>query len=107
MGRTPELADHVARTDPVVGFCAEARAAEYLPAAGDRPVFRVDEADATFDWLPDAEFGAWPEPAPLDRAAVMFTRLPTPASSATLLAVASESVTAPTSNSSTSVTVML
>ena len=73
MGRTPEFADHVDRTDPVVGCCARGRADVYLAAAGDRTVFRIDEADATFDWLPADTVTEWPEPAPHDRAAVMFT----------------------------------
>ena len=48
MGRTPELAEHIERTAPAVGFCAAARADVYVPAIGDRPVFRVDEDDTGF-----------------------------------------------------------
>ncbi len=73
MSRTPELVDHVGRTDPDVGFCARGRVDEYGPAAGDRPQFRIDETDATFAWLPVEEFTDWPTPALTDRAAVMFT----------------------------------
>jgi crotonobetaine/carnitine-CoA ligase len=73
MGRTPELADHIARTAPAVGFCAHDRADQYRPAAGDLPLFPIDEADAAFDWLPAEGFTDWPTPALTDRAAVMFT----------------------------------
>ena len=73
MGRAPELADHIERTDPTVGFCSRDRADAYLPAIGDRPVFQIDEADVGFAWLPTAEFADWAAPALTDRAAVMFT----------------------------------
>ncbi|NNE11711.1 MAG: AMP-binding protein [Ilumatobacter sp.] len=73
MGRTPELADHVERTDPTVGFCARDRSEVYRAAIGGRPVFEIDEADAALAWLPDVAFTDWPEPGLHDRAAVMFT----------------------------------
>ncbi|MCB0967007.1 MAG: AMP-binding protein [Ilumatobacter sp.] len=73
MGRTPEFAEHIERTSPAVGVCATERAATYLPAAGDRPVIRIDEADTSFDWLPADGVDEWPEVAATDRAAVMFT----------------------------------
>jgi crotonobetaine/carnitine-CoA ligase len=73
MGRTPELADHIDRTMPLVGFCAALRAGDYEPAAGDLTLFRIDETDASFQWLPADEFADWPAPALTDRAAVMFT----------------------------------
>ncbi len=73
MGRTPELADHIDRTSPAVGFCSVARVDAYLPAAGDLTLFLIDESDAGFGWLPDAEFSGWPAPTLADRAAVMFT----------------------------------
>jgi carnitine-CoA ligase len=73
MSRTPELAEHIARTTPSVGFAATARAGEYEPAIGDRPVFWIDEADAAFASLPAEGCTEWPDIAPLDRAAVMFT----------------------------------
>lgn len=73
MGRTPELADHIVRTTPVVGLCSIDRAGEYGPAVGDVTALRIDETDATFAWLPTDEFTAWPDPALTDRAAVMFT----------------------------------
>jgi crotonobetaine/carnitine-CoA ligase len=73
MGRTPELADHIERTAPIVGFCARDRVGDYVPAAGGIPLFRIDEADAGFEWLPAESFTDWPVPALTDRAAVMFT----------------------------------
>ena len=78
MGRTPEFAEHIDRTSPAVGVCAASRADTYLPAAGDRPVITVDEADASFDWLaPDLADERPITPttsiAATDRAAVMFT----------------------------------
>ncbi len=73
IGRTPELADHIGRTAPVVGFCSRDRAAAYEPAARGIPMFHIDETDASFAWLPAERFTAWPEPALTDRAAVMFT----------------------------------
>ena len=73
MGRTPELADHVERTAPMVGFCSADRVDAYLPAIGDRPALRIDEADTGFAWLPETTVEAWPAPRLEDRAAVMFT----------------------------------
>ncbi len=73
MGRSPELADHIDRTRPSVGFCARDRAADYERVAGDMPLFRIDEHDARFAWLPAEELTDWPTPALTDRAAVMFT----------------------------------
>jgi crotonobetaine/carnitine-CoA ligase len=73
MGRTPELADHIERTDPTIGFCARERVSEYRPAAGNLPFHMIDEADASFAWLTHDRFDAWPEPSLTDRAAVMFT----------------------------------
>ncbi len=73
MGRTPELADHIARTAPVVGFCAASRAETYRPAAGDVPLFEIDEADAELAWLPTEPFTDWPTIGVRHRAAVLFT----------------------------------
>ena len=73
MGRTPEFADHISRTRPVVGFCSTERADVYRPAAGDVPVVEVDEADTELTPFPDFGFVDWPEPGLRDRAAVMFT----------------------------------
>jgi carnitine-CoA ligase len=73
LGRTPELTDHIDRTQPAVGFCARSRSGVYEPALGGRPLFRIDEADALLAWLPKEPFTDWPTPDVRDRAAVMFT----------------------------------
>lgn len=73
MGRAPELADHIERTAPVVGFCARERVSEYRPAAGTVPFHMIDEADTGFEWLTYDRFDDWPTPSLTDRAAVMFT----------------------------------
>lgn len=73
MGRTPELADHIERTGPVVGFCARDRAAAYRAAAGAMPVIEIDESDAGFDGFAEHPSVDRAEPALTDRAAVMFT----------------------------------
>lgn len=51
--RTPELADHIARTDPAVCFGAAERIDQFAPACGARPLWQIDEADTAFAWLPD------------------------------------------------------
>ncbi len=74
MGTAPELAGHLRRTAPRVGFGSVARAAVYEEAAGEVvPVVIVDESDTALD-----VFGAASVPSgarvPLrQRAAVMFT----------------------------------
>lgn len=73
MGRTPELADHIERTAPAVGFFSRDRRDAYEPAAGDVVLFPTDEADAEFEWLTMDEYTDWPTPGLTDRAAVMFT----------------------------------
>ncbi|MGH1489563.1 MAG: class I adenylate-forming enzyme family protein [Acidimicrobiales bacterium] len=92
MARTAELVDHLERTAPVVGFCAATRRETYRAAApADLVVIEIDEADASFapfsnsdsdsnsnsdsgsDSSFDTGFTNWPEPAPTDTAAVMFT----------------------------------
>ena len=74
MGKTPELADHIERTRPLVGFCAMTRAADYRAAAPDTmTVVEIDEADVDLVGFGEVEYADWPEPAPRDRAAVMFT----------------------------------
>jgi carnitine-CoA ligase len=74
MGREPELADHMMRTTPAVGFCSSARRDEYLGAAPPgMAVVEIDEADAEFGRFADTDFSDWADPAPRDRAAVMFT----------------------------------
>lgn len=73
MGRTAEFADHIERTNPVVGFFSRDRSDVYRDAAGDIALFPTDEADTDFAWLPAEEFTDWPAPAMTDTAAVMFT----------------------------------
>jgi crotonobetaine/carnitine-CoA ligase len=71
----PELAGHLARTGPAVGVCSTARRDTYDASAPAMAVVAVDEADTALDVLagPPVEWGERTEPAPLDRAAVMFT----------------------------------
>ena len=79
MGTTAELADHISRTEPIVGFCSTSRADAYRAAApANLVVIEIDEADT--DFVPfasgsggRAEFADWAAPLPKDRAAVMFT----------------------------------
>lgn len=74
MGRTPELADHIERTRPAVGFCATSRADAYRPAAiPGMEVVEIDETDVDFVAFPRSEFANWAAPDLTDRAAVMFT----------------------------------
>jgi crotonobetaine/carnitine-CoA ligase len=74
MGKTPEFADQIERTAPVVGFHAAARVDQYRDACPPGMVtIPIDESDVDFAWLHRAEHDAWPEPAPRDTAAVMFT----------------------------------
>ena len=74
MGRTPELADHIERTKPVIGFCSSERVDVYRPAAGDMTVIEVDETSTAVAAAGGAHrHSLWPEPALTDRAAVMFT----------------------------------
>lgn len=74
IGRTPELADHIERTRPVVGVCAADRAEAYRSAApASLPIIEIDEADVGFSSLPEATFTDWATPTTSERAAVMFT----------------------------------
>jgi crotonobetaine/carnitine-CoA ligase len=79
MGTAAELADHIERTTPTVGFCSSSRSEVYRSAAtSEMVVIEVDEADpavVTFHDAesPDPEFGDWAAPRPTDRAAIMFT----------------------------------
>lgn len=73
MGRAPELADHIARTRPVIGFCAESRSEVYREAAGSLPYIRIDEADTQLCWLDGTAEGEPGSPGADHRAAVMFT----------------------------------
>ena len=74
MGKTPELADHIGRTHPTVGFCSTDRSETYHAAAPPgMTVVEIDESDVAFTSFPDGGFSNWPEPTTTDRAAVMFT----------------------------------
>ena len=82
MARTPELADHLARTSPTVGFCDRDRQDEYLPAAaegevkGEIEVVVIDETSVDHAWVSAQAApagGTFAAPKPVDRAAVMFT----------------------------------
>lgn len=74
MATEAELADHIMRTAPTVGFCAAARAEPYRGAAPPGlAIVEIDEADVDLAWLPDEEWGDWADPQPTDRAAVIFT----------------------------------
>ena len=86
-GRASELAEHMARTDPAMGFCSADRAGEYrravTEAAASAPglsmtVVAVDEhapslGDVVGDVGPHAAVPARPEVGVRDTAAVMFT----------------------------------
>ena len=90
MAPMPELAEHIARTRPVIGFCAVTRADTYRAAAADAHMHlvEIDEADSTLAVFGEAVFGeaaiaqtvgrpgdlsCWPTPSSTDRAAVPFT----------------------------------
>lgn len=77
MGTADELADHIERTAPTVGFCSVTRSSTYRAAApDDLIVIEVDEAASgvtRFHDTADPEFADWAAPQPTDRAAVMFT----------------------------------
>ena len=73
MGAAPELAGHIERTRPVVGFCSVERARVYRAAAGLMPVVELDEADAELAVFGHDPVVDWPTPGLTDRAAVMFT----------------------------------
>lgn len=79
MGTTPELAGHIERTSPMIGFCADTRADVYVAAAGAMPVVEVSESDTELSVLAPASqvrsIGQRADDAIAlrDRAAVMFT----------------------------------
>jgi crotonobetaine/carnitine-CoA ligase len=74
MGATPEIAGHIERTKPRVGFCATSRSDVYRAAApADVTVFEVSEADTALDIFGDELQTGWPTPTLTQRAAVMFT----------------------------------
>ena len=73
MGAVPELAGHLRRTSPRVGFGSTARADVYREAAGDLPIVLVSEADTVLDVFgTDVVPGGQAVPV-RQRAAVMFT----------------------------------
>jgi carnitine-CoA ligase len=76
MATAPELAEHLARTEPVVGICASERAEVYRKAGSEvlpATVIEVDESDTALDWLVAIGARVRPQPDLRDRAAVMFT----------------------------------
>lgn len=75
MATAAELAGHHRRTAPTVGFCAAARADAYRQASAGSAtvVVEVDEADVSLTLFGSDIAVTWAEPAPTDRAAVMFT----------------------------------
>lgn len=74
MGRTPELANHIERTGPIVGFCSRDRAEIYAQAADPAmAVIEIDESDADFEAFPAGTHNEWASPGLTDRAAVNFT----------------------------------
>ena len=86
-GRAPELAGHISRTDPAIGFCAAERVEEYRRAIAEAAALESDLAlevapvDEHAPSLDDvvAEVGSYaakpprPEVGLRDRAAIMFT----------------------------------
>jgi carnitine-CoA ligase len=76
MATVPELAEHLARTSPVIGFCALERSGVYRRAGnGARPpaIIEVDESDVELGWLTPADRLPRERPGVGERAAVMFT----------------------------------
>ena len=73
MGTTAELGGHIARTAPVIGFCARDRARIYRDAAGALRLFEIDEADTDLALFGGTVCQQWPVAELRDRAAVMFT----------------------------------
>lgn len=72
-GAAPELAEHILRTSPVVGVCAEARRGEYFKAKPSMPVIELDESDVELEIFGHETYSSWPKVGLTDRAAVMFT----------------------------------
>jgi len=73
MGATAELSGHIARTAPVIGFCAADRAHMYRGASHGMTVVEIDEADTQLAVFGPTCLRGWPTPRLRDRAAVMFT----------------------------------
>jgi len=74
MGKTPEFADQIARTAPVVGFHSIERESEYVEACpSGMSTIAIDETDGDFELFVGEPITAWPTPNLDDTAAVMFT----------------------------------
>ncbi|MDW3179081.1 MAG: AMP-binding protein [Acidimicrobiia bacterium] len=73
-GTSSEFADHIDRTQPVIGFCASSRSDTYQQAVpSGMAVVEIDEDDTSFAVFGDSPCSTWPELPLLDVAAVMFT----------------------------------
>jgi len=73
MGREAELAGHIERTSPKLGFCAIAREETYRAAAGSLSHISVDENEAEFEFLTRDADSINVESEPTSLLAVMFT----------------------------------
>jgi carnitine-CoA ligase len=78
MATAPELAEHLGRTKPAVGWCAATRRGVYDDAVGasgipDLQVIEIDEARADAAPVEDHPRVGPPAVAPTDSAAIMFT----------------------------------
>lgn len=80
--RVDELAEHIARVRPAVGFCGETRVSTYLAAAHricselqhwEFPVIALDEYDCDLGVFSEFDVPPVDDVGPTDRAAVMFT----------------------------------
>lgn len=73
MGSAGELAGHIQRTAPVVGFCANSRSEVYRSSSGSLLMEEIDEDDAELSVFGGQVLAQWGDPHPTARAAVMFT----------------------------------
>ena len=74
MSAAPELAEHIERTKPRIGFCSPARSGTYRAAApAELTVIEIEEADTTLDVFGEQRTMDWPSTTLMQRAAVMFT----------------------------------
>lgn len=77
MGSAPELAGHIERTTPSIGFCSTTRSAVYRYGLGQSgrsmTVVEIDETDCNMVLFGDRPVDGWPIAEANDRAAVMFT----------------------------------
>ena len=73
MGGSADLASHIERTSPKLGFCAKKRVEVYKRACGDLPFIEIDETSTAPHFFDSPEFKPTELPNLLDRAAVMFT----------------------------------